>query len=127
MALERGSDGSWTLRPLGGRRGDLQLWRRYSREEIPPLFGLPFSEAVWNAGFVVRPGHIFLLVTLDKGGKAESFRYRDRFLSPTVFQWESQNRTRPGDAHGQAVREHAGRGIAVHLFVRRASKAEVSS
>jgi hypothetical protein len=32
---------------------------------------------------------MFLLVTLDKGGKAESFQYRDRFLSPTVFQWES--------------------------------------
>jgi hypothetical protein len=35
-----------------------------------------------------------MLVTLDKGGKAESFQYRDRFLFPTVFQWESQNRTR---------------------------------
>ena len=44
----------------------LQLWRRYSREQIPGLFGFPFSDAIWNAGFVVRPGHIFLLVTLDK-------------------------------------------------------------
>jgi len=41
-----------------------------------------------------------------------------------VFQWESQNRTRQGDAHGQAIREHAARGIAVRLFVRRASKAD---
>ena len=41
-----------------------------------------------------------------------------------MFQWESQNRTRQGDARGQAIREHAARGIAVHLFVRRASKAD---
>src|SRR6266542_3788567 len=28
---------------------------------------LEFSPAIWNAGFVKRPGHIFPLVTLDKG------------------------------------------------------------
>jgi len=33
------------------------------REEIPGLFGLAFSRAIWNAGFVNQPGHLFLLVT----------------------------------------------------------------
>jgi len=50
VALEkRGAD--WHLRPLGQRAGELQLWRAYSREEIPPLFGLEFSTAIWNVGF----------------------------------------------------------------------------
>jgi len=40
------------------------LWRRNPREQIPALFGLPFSVAIWNAGFIVRPGHDFLLVAL---------------------------------------------------------------
>ncbi len=89
---------------------------------LPALFGLPFSIAVWNAGFVVRPGHIFLLVTLDKSGKGSDFQYRDHFLSPTLFQWESQNRTRREDAHGQLIRSHKEQGIPVHLFIRKTAK-----
>jgi hypothetical protein len=116
------ADSRWTLHPLGTAQDRPQLWRRYSREEIPGLFGLPFSTAIWNAGFVVRPGHIFLLVTLDKSGKTPAFQYRDRFLSPDVFQWESQNRTRQADGHGQLIRHHRERDTAVHLFVRKTSK-----
>ncbi len=71
---------AWHLRPLGRRRGELKLWQSYSREEIPPLFGLEFSTAIWNVGFVKRPGHIFLLVTLDKSGHAEDFQYQDHFI-----------------------------------------------
>ena len=121
VALEQGSDG-WQLRPSRQVDRGLQLWRRYSREQIPPLFGLPFSAAIWNAGFVVRPGHVFLLVTLDKSGKSSDFQYRDRFLSPTLFQWESQNRTRRDDAHGRLISGHKAQGIPIHLFVRKTSK-----
>jgi superfamily II DNA or RNA helicase/diadenosine tetraphosphate (Ap4A) HIT family hydrolase/HKD family nuclease len=115
-------DGTWTLRPLGKRDGQLQLWRRYSREQIPGLFGFPFSTAIWNAGFVVRPGHIFLLVTLSKKGKSTEFQYRDRFLSPTEFQWESQNKTAQDSAHGRLISTHQQQGIPMHLFVRATGK-----
>ena len=40
-----------------------------------------------------KPGHIFLLVTLEKGSMQEAHQYEDRFLSPTEFKWQSQNRT----------------------------------
>ena len=79
--------------PLGRRSGELQLWRSYSREEIPALFGFEFSTAIWNAGFVKRPGHIFLLVTLDKSGHGSEFQYKDHFISRSEFEWQSQNRT----------------------------------
>jgi hypothetical protein len=121
VALEkRGAE--WHLRPLGQRAGELQLWRAYSREEIPPLFGLEFSTAIWNVGFVKRPGHIFLLVTLDKAGHATDFQYKDHFTSPTEFEWQSQNRTGQASADGQDIQNHAARGIAVHLFVRSQKK-----
>ena len=44
----------------------LQIWGRYLREAIAPPFGLTFSQAIWNAGFVVQDPEIFLLVTLAK-------------------------------------------------------------
>jgi Domain of unknown function (DUF3427) len=120
-ALEkRGAD--WHLRPLGQRAGELQLWRGYSKEEVPPLFGLEFSTAIWNVGFVKRPGHIFLLVTLDKAGHGEDFQYKDHCITPTEFEWQSQNRTGQASADGQDIEKHAARGIAVHLFVRSQKK-----
>ena len=116
----RSSDAAteWHLRPLGRRAGQLQLWRRYSREEIPPLFGLEFSTAIWNVGFVKRPGHIFLLATLDKSGHGAEFQYKDHFISPSEFEWQSQNRTGQRSADGQDIQNHQARNTAVHLFVR---------
>jgi hypothetical protein len=121
VVLDQGDD-AWRLRPANRAETGLQLWRRYPREQIPPLFGLPFSVAIWNAGFVVRPGHVFLLVTLDKSGKSSDFQYKDRFLSPTLFQWESQNRTRRDDTHGRLISGHKAQGIPIHLFVRKTSR-----
>lgn len=117
VALEL-KDNGWHLRPLGRRSGELQLWQSYSREAIPPLFGLEFSTAIWNAGFVKRPGHIFLLVTLDKSAHGSEFQYKDHFISRSEFEWQSQNRTRQDSNDGRDIRDHVKRGIAVHLFVR---------
>lgn len=121
VAFEQSADG-WTMRPLGRRPGQLEVGRAYGREEIPPLFGHTFSPAIWNAGFVVRGNDVFLLVTLDKGGHGPQFQYRDRFLSPTLFQWESQNRTRRDSQQGRMLREHEARGVRVYLFVRPAKR-----
>ena len=81
VALEL-KDNRWHLMPLGRRSGELQLWRSYSREEIPPLFGFEFSTAIWNAGFVKRPGHMFLLVTLDKSGSRIGVPVQGPFHQP---------------------------------------------
>ena len=99
-----------------------EVWRHYSREEIPDLFGLQFSTAIWNAGFVPAPPHLFLLVTLDKDDLAENHKYEDKFLSPELFQWQSQNRTKQDSKHGQMISHHRESGISIHLFIRRSKK-----
>ena len=58
-----------------------QVWGRYLREAIPPAFGLAFSQAIWNAGFVVQDPDIFLLVTLAKNDMNAEHRYVDHFVS----------------------------------------------
>jgi hypothetical protein len=122
VAIDRGDDG-YTLSPL--RLVDkpaLELWRSYAREQIPPLFGEKFSEAIWNVGFVAREKNLFLLITLEKGPMADGFKYADHFLAADLFQWQSQNRTTQASKHGQLIRNHAASGVAVHLFVRAAKK-----
>ena len=113
---------TWRLEPIGVGANVPVLWKAYSREQIPGLFGLPFVSAVWQQGFVQRDNRLFLLVTLDKSTAADEHKYDDKFLSPSEFRWQSQNRTAQDSSAGRAIREHRERGIEVHLFVRRQSK-----
>jgi hypothetical protein len=131
VACDASEDG-WILTPLGRRELERpELFRKYSREQIPRLFDEEFSTATWNAGFVpvpaAQPNHLCLLVTLHKGGMAQQFQYGDRFLAPDLFQWQSQNRTRQNSAHGQLIRDHVARGVKVHLFVRAEKKRGATS
>lgn len=98
------------------------LWQTYLREKIPPLFGLTFSEAIWNTGFVATDRYLFLLVTLEKDDLPDDHDYEDKFLSPDRFQWKSQNRTTQASKHGQLLRHHVAKGLKVHLFIRRSKK-----
>jgi len=93
-------------------------WKEYMRAEIPPLFGLEFSTAKWNQGYVVDGDHQFLLVTLNKEGMSQEHQYEDKFISPTEFQWMSQNRTKRESAVGQRIANHKARDSHVHLFIR---------
>lgn len=61
-------------------------------------------------------------MSLEKAGQQEQFQYRDHFVSPTEFEWQSQNRATQGNTYGLRVKNHRERGEAVHLFVRRHRK-----
>jgi len=95
-----------------------KLWERYSREKIPQEFGLLFSQATWNVGFVVGHHHLFLLVTLAKEDMNPEHRYSDHFISDQEFNWQSQNRTKQNSKHGQMIKNHRTMDIHVYLFVR---------
>lgn len=114
-------ESGYLMAPANAAPADLkaELWRHYLRERIPPLFGFEFNPGIWNSGFVTRPGHIFLLVTLEKGTLSASHRYEDRFESPSRFVWQSQNRSTRTSKHAQQIHDHQQLGIDVHLFVRR--------
>ena len=88
------------------------------REQIPPLFGLQFTQGAWRQGFIRKESNIFLLVTLEKTGMPDTFQYEDGFLSTTEFQWQSQTQTTQGGPAGLAIRNHEAEGTKVHLFVR---------
>ena len=52
----------------------------------------------------------------------EAHRYEDKFLSPTEFQWQSQNRNKRDSTMGRKIAGHREMGIRVHLFVRARAK-----
>ena len=84
--VELSLDGDkWTMSPTGVGVQTPVLWKSYSREQIPSLFGLEFNAPVWQQGFVRRGDKTFLLVTLDKSTAADEHKYKDEFLSPNRF------------------------------------------
>jgi superfamily II DNA or RNA helicase len=115
--------GTWNVVPIAPKTpGEPEIGRSYLRAEIPPLFGLDARGRLWDQGFLREGGHIFLLVTLQKEGMPSAHQYQDRFLTPELFEWKSQNRTSRASAAGQSISNHAGEGVAVHLFVRKSGK-----
>jgi hypothetical protein len=119
VRLRQGSDGL-VMEPVGApvATTGLTLWSRYLREAIPPAFGEVFSQAIWNAGYIVREPHVFLLVTLAKDGMMSEHRYADHFLSADLFEWQSQNRTTRASRDGERIGNHRALGLHVHLLVR---------
>jgi hypothetical protein len=43
-------------------------------------------------------------------------------MSPTEFQWQSQNQTQQKSKAGESIRDHKKLGIDIHLFVRAKGK-----
>jgi hypothetical protein len=100
----------------------VRLWADYPRAKVPPLFGFEFQGFEAQTGFVERDGLMLLFVTLDKKEKPEAHRYNDGFENPSIFRWQSQNRTSMASPVGQRIMGHEAQGISVHLFVRRKAK-----
>lgn len=117
--LRKGSD--WELLPEANTASKAVPYVAYVRADIPPLFGLKHSE-FWRQGFIRQGNNTFLLVTLDKSAQEEAFKYQDHFVSPSTFQWQSQNQTARDSKAGQSIRDHLQMGINVHLFVRAKGK-----
>lgn len=125
VAFEQSGD-AYVLRPVGTepevREGPL-LWNKYNRVSGLDALGLSLRNQ-WErqSGIVERPNQLVFFVTLDKSNMADEFKYTDRFLSPTEFEWESQNRTRQESPLGMQIRNHDQEGTEVHLFVRSKGK-----
>jgi hypothetical protein len=114
----------YKLEPLTGEAPvGPRLWATYARNAIPALFGFEFRGMESQSGVVEREGITLLFVTLEKKGQPDAHRYEDEFLSPTVFKWQSQNRTEQGSAAGQRIAHHAASSRGIHLFVRTTAKA----
>ena len=121
VILKLEQDG-WSLAPPGTNAVSIQPYRRYKRDAIPPMFGLLYTQVTWGQGFVPQGKNVFLFVTLDKTDHVEAFQYKDHFVSPNEFEWQSQNRTTQKNTHGQLIKNHNEQGVAVHLFVRAKGK-----
>jgi superfamily II DNA or RNA helicase/HKD family nuclease len=106
----------------------LQVHERYTRDEILAALGIsrPESPSEWREGVRrVADQHLDLFaVTIDKvvARFSPTTMYRDRPISPTLFQWESQSTTSIESPTGQRYVGHQASGDRIWLFCREADQ-----
>ncbi|MCC6433944.1 MAG: DUF3427 domain-containing protein [Acidimicrobiales bacterium] len=106
----------------------LHLHARYSLAELLAAFGVPKPSTSRGAGVKWIPeeqADVFWL-NLRKTEKhfSPTTMYADRAISPTLFQWESQNSSHPEAGAGERYVHHRDRGSSVHLFFRETKEAD---
>jgi len=99
----------------------LEVHGRYTRDEIAAAFG-EMKPGAFREGvrYIERERADLLLVTLNKTEEhfSPTTMYRDRAITPRLFQWESQSTTSVGSSTARRYLNHDQEGSSVHLFVR---------
>ncbi len=120
-----GQDVAYVSFPLAGFSGvPLQIHGRYTRDEILAALGIsnPDSPREWREGVRrVEPQQLDLLaVTIEKVASrfSPTTMYRDRPMSPVLFQWESQSTTSIDSPTGRRYISHQQSGDRIWLFCR---------
>ncbi|TQN42115.1 superfamily II DNA or RNA helicase [Blastococcus colisei] len=100
----------------------LHLHARYTQVEALAAFGRESLANAFGAGVWWIPDESadLFFVTLQKTELhySPTTMYADHAISPSIFQWESQNTTRPGTGVGNRYIHHRELGTSVHLFLR---------
>ncbi|MBB3086654.1 DUF3427 domain-containing protein [Geodermatophilus sabuli] len=106
----------------------LHVHARYSRDEALAAFGMEDLNGTWGSGVRWVPGDqadvFFVTLVKTEAHFSPTTMYADHAISPTLFQWESQNVTAERSATGQRYINHRGMGTSVHLFVRESKTAD---
>ena len=120
-----GQDVAFVSFPLAGFSDvPLQIHGRYTRDEILAALGLsnPGAPREWREGVRrVEPQRLDLLaVTIEKVASrfSPTTMYRDRPMSPVLFQWESQSTTSIDSPTGRRYIGHQESGDRIWLFCR---------
>jgi superfamily II DNA or RNA helicase/HKD family nuclease len=106
----------------------LHVHARYSRDEALAAFGMTDLNGTWGSGVRWVPGDqsdvFFVTLVKTEAHFSPTTMYADHAISPTLFQWESQNATAERSATGQRYIRHREMGTSVHLFVRETKTAD---
>ncbi|MCF6508328.1 DUF3427 domain-containing protein [Blastococcus sp. MG754426] len=100
----------------------LHVHARYSRDEALAAFGMENLNGTFGSGVRWVPDDradvFFVTLLKSEAHFSPTTMYADHAISPTLFQWESQNNTAERSATGQRYINHRELGTSVHLFVR---------
>jgi len=105
---------------FGEFEGKFKLYGNYTKDQVAMVMLKEKTMDLKIIGTYYDPNHpgdtyVFVGLKKDEVGK---LNYKDKFISPTVFQWESKNNTTVNNAEGKKLLNTK----RVYLFVRKIEK-----
>lgn len=98
----------------------LKLYEQYTTRDLGPLINFRKKLSAFRGSTIPNGNDYYLFVDLNKDEDLkESIKYKDKFISPQVFQWETPNSTRQETKQGQRLIHNKEFGINLYLFVRK--------
>lgn len=98
-------------------------YQNYSRNDIQFLSGDTAKKGTWREGVKRIGNHYFLFINLTKEEDVgQHLNYKDYFVDPRAFHWQSQNQTSHASTVGQNYVHHKSKQLHIHLFVRKRAK-----
>lgn len=98
-----------------------KLYQSYNGRNMALLSNYDkMHSAFRGSGLLPCKNDRFLMVELHKDESIqERIKYKDKFISPSVFQWQSPNNTSQESQRGRDLTQNKQRGVNLHLFVRK--------
>ena len=98
-------------------------YQNYTRSDIQFLSENTAMKGTWREG-VKRVGQdYFLFINLNKDKDVDAhLHYKDYFMDPRTFHWQSQNQTSHSSKVGQHYINHKQLDYRIHIFVRKQVK-----
>ncbi len=103
---------------FGDFEGKYKLYANYSKEQTITSINKKYTMDIKIKGsyFDTETGNTYIYVGLKKDkAKQERTNYKDKFISPIVFQWEAENNTTIDNSIGLKLKNTKN----VYLFVRK--------
>ena len=105
----------------------LKLYHEYSMRDIALLCGYKKTHSAFRGQGLLTLDYpnYYIFVNLHKDANIkESINYKDKFIKPDIFQWESPNSTTQESEVGKNLIDNVKRGVNLHLFVRKFEEIE---
>jgi len=98
-----------------------QLYEQYQMVDAALLSNYrKIHSSFRGSGLLANGKEYFLFVDLHKEEDVkESINYKDKFISPQEFQWQSVNNTTQQSERGKDIIFNKQRGVNLHLFIRK--------
>ncbi|TGA95513.1 DUF3427 domain-containing protein [Sporolactobacillus shoreae] len=98
----------------------LKLYEQYTTKDLGPLINFKKKLSAFRGSTIPNGNDYYLFVDLNKDEDLkESIKYKDQFISPKVFQWETPNSTSQETKQGRRLIHNKKYGINLYLFVRK--------
>ena len=103
---------------FGNYKGKFKLYANYSKRQVSQILNVDYNMSFKQRGIIYpdSAGISYFFVSIEKDKlKEEKNNYKNKFISPNILQWESENRTQIDNKNGIKLLKTK----KTHIFIRK--------